>query len=78
MKGLWNRKERVMNQSKDTKDAKDATGAAGTGGTAGTAKAVNVYQTFNVNASVSSDYDVRKLSQELGQLSKQTAYGKGK
>lgn len=40
-------------------------------------RAANVYQTFNIQASISSDYDVRRLSQQLAALSKKTAYGKG-
>lgn len=37
----------------------------------------NVYQTFNVSATINNDMDVRALSQKLGKLSKQTAFGKG-
>lgn len=37
----------------------------------------NYYTTNNVSATIKNDYDVRKLSQQLGSLTKQTAFGKG-
>lgn len=44
---------------------------------AGSSDVTNVYQTFNVYATINNDMDVRNLSQKLGKLSKQTAFGKG-
>ena len=43
----------------------------------GSGDTINYYQTFNVTANVSNDYDVRSLSQKLGRLVKSTDFGKG-
>ena len=38
----------------------------------------NYYQTFHITATIKDDYDVRRLSEKLGQLSKSNNFGKGR
>ncbi|MBR4627789.1 MAG: phage tail tape measure protein [Ruminococcus sp.] len=42
-----------------------------------TGSVTNYYQTFNVTANISNDYDVRKLSEKLSVLSRSNSFGKG-
>lgn len=37
----------------------------------------NVYQSFTINATIANDMDIRRVSQQLGALSRQQAYAKG-
>lgn len=63
----------VMNGGvKITPLSRTATNRAAEGG-----NVENYYQTFNVSATIRDDYDVRKLSEKLGQLSKSNNFGKG-